>query len=566
MAFLDTPESQQAFLDQLISNYSTLTADQRNSLVNNKGLTGPQKTAIWEAELNATMADLEATKGQGKKAFTGALETFMQAAHRLEKQRPEVFGEFVKSNPQWGMRYFAQMGTGNHFVGEDYDPKDYRNLSDALGYSYSQELGYGEDGKQDGKSIASNYDEDRWADVNSESGPGDFWKIGTPSAMKGGVLDFIEDNPERVIAMAASFAMPWLSAQLAPVLGITSTAGQAALTGGGVFLTQYAGGADVDDALLSAVTAGGFDYLRNSADVINAATQVADKFNDVLGTNLTGNELISTGIVAAKGDPAGAGLRLVAGEGMEAFWEANPDLYDTMAASGWKPEAVSEAVIEAARTGGDPVKILQTWYEEGGVGDLPGGDFDIPNPFENLREYTDPLEEWVSNAREFTDPFEEAGQAAWDFGQDVYNQAREATDPIEEGLQNVYDVARDATDPIEALQWPDLPFENPLPDVPMPDVNINTPDINAPDISGEGFNWEGLLPLGALGLMYMQDNKGNNNNVQAPMNVSVAPQDMSYGIQKPDYGTVQQKPLLVDPGGPINDLMALRPRKKEGLL
>ena len=519
-------------------------------------LTAHEQRVLTNAEAAvADIAAFEANRGS-REEFWDVRKNFLNSMRRLEQVAPDLFSEFVRENPVWGVRYDASLATGRYFTDQGIDPKMYADRAQAVAYAMSQEAGYGEDGKKDGRTFASGYGGNH-GDINNENGPGDFFKLGTPSKVKGGVLDFIEDNPLQVAGMVASFAMPWLSAPLAGALGVTTAGGQALLTAGLTGGTTLLTGGDAKDALLAAALAGGTSFVKNSADVAKKAGEVANTLNEATGLSITGDQLLKAGLVSVKGDPIQGVGELVVGEGLDKLWESAPQLSDLLNNAGIETDAINATMIEGVKSGFDPLDMAEEFVREGG---LPNIDINMPDILPEgakvnwglLREVTDPIEEAVQNAfdvgRDLTDPLEEAGQTIWDVGRDL-------TDPLEEAGKQVVDT-------VQALPWPG-PIENPLPEMSIPLPDISVPDIPKPE--GD-VPW---LDMAALAIPFLMGNNNNNNNNdqnKGVMDVTVAPQDMSYGYDKPDYGTVEQKPLLPNPGGPINDLLSLEEKERMGLI
>ena len=181
---------------------------------------------------------------------TGVQE-FLNTARGLHMHNPEAFEEWELANPEMALRYHARAAAGNGNVGgiEGYD---HAGRAQALSYGISQQLGFGEDGKQDGTAIA--YDFDQFNDVNTESGDGDFWKLGTAQTFTNDFSDFIEDNPLEfagTIALAA-FA-PQIVGFIAPGLtGVAAGVASGALTSLGNGLIM----GNTDDLLMSTLKGG----------------------------------------------------------------------------------------------------------------------------------------------------------------------------------------------------------------------------------------------------------------------------------------------------------------------
>lgn len=232
----------------------------------------------WNNLMQSTEA-LYALEGTGQNVFQGGPDSpasvWFRDMRALEKADPELFMTYLRENPEAGVKYAAQMATGGLFVEDDIDTKYYQQLANALAYYQAQEAGYGEDGTLDGKAFVSGYGQ-QWDDVNSEWGGGDFWKLGRPGAVSDGVLAWAENNPLQAAAMVASLFAP----QLGPMLGITSTGGQAALQGALAY-----GASDGD--IVSTLLAGGTPFLTQwltSPETLNSIGQWANMSPEEIAT------------------------------------------------------------------------------------------------------------------------------------------------------------------------------------------------------------------------------------------------------------------------------------------
>jgi hypothetical protein len=201
------------------------------------------------------------------------VQQFLNAARGLQYHNPEAFEEWELKNPEMALRYHARAAAGNGNVG-GIKGYDHAGRAQALSYGISQQLGYGEDGKQDGKAIAYNFD--TFNDLQSENGDGDFWKLGTPNTFTNDLGDYIEDNPLEVAAMVASVAIPWaapaVAGGLSTLLGtnVSSAMATGILNAG----LSAVGGADLDEALLSGLKAYGFADLGG---------RITDGLKDIVG-------------------------------------------------------------------------------------------------------------------------------------------------------------------------------------------------------------------------------------------------------------------------------------------
>jgi hypothetical protein len=231
-----------------------LTQDQQQRVLgqtNNPNLSAGQRAQLSTVQSQDALMN---TKGSGnKKEFRAARDTWINDIKQMETQDPNSFAQWADNNPEWATRYYGSMATGRYGGNK----KDYAKKADAAAYRQGIDAGYGKDGKRDGKAFASGYGKS-WGDINNENGPGDFFKIGTPSKMKGGFNDFVEDNPWKVAgAIAATVVAPqatsFLIAQgMNPVLaGALVQAGSTAVQGG-----------DIKDVALSGATGAFGEFVK----------------------------------------------------------------------------------------------------------------------------------------------------------------------------------------------------------------------------------------------------------------------------------------------------------------
>ena len=218
-------------------------------------------------------------------------QEFFNSIHTMFYYSPEEFALW-RNNPDnidMAIRFHAMAATGefgpaNKSGDEEWDSKKHQQFADTLGFKLSQDLGWGEDGKQDGSMIATNYDGKISKDVNNPKSGGDFWKIGTPEKITDGVRNWVVDNPvESAIIVAALAFAPQvigtlsaagttgtgltgvvLSAGVAPAFAPMAAAGLYAA--GTQLATGLASGEDLDaDLLLNAVKTGAISALTFGA-------------------------------------------------------------------------------------------------------------------------------------------------------------------------------------------------------------------------------------------------------------------------------------------------------------
>jgi hypothetical protein len=115
------------------------------------------------------------------------IDEWWTGTYRMYQSNPEEFERWAYQNPEWATKWYAraalprnEIDVNGDGVIDSTDNKLLQEEADKYAYLESQNLGFGEDGRQDGKTIASGYDSG-FKDINNESGTGDFWKLGTPS-------------------------------------------------------------------------------------------------------------------------------------------------------------------------------------------------------------------------------------------------------------------------------------------------------------------------------------------------------------------------------------------------
>tara|TARA_R110002012_G_scaffold156209_3_gene317087 strand:- start:14103 stop:16481 length:2379 start_codon:yes stop_codon:yes gene_type:complete len=207
---------------------------------------------------------------------TGVQE-FLNTARSLHMYNPEAFEEWELKNPEMAVRYHARAAAGNGNVG-GIKGYDHAGRAQALSYGISQQLGYGEDGKKDGKAIAYNFD--TFNDLQSENGDGDFWKLGTPNTFTDDLSDFIEDNPLAIAGVAASIAAPWAAPALAGALGVSNAVASGIISAGASALQ----GGDFKDILTQGLISWGIPAgSAKMTEVLGSMAGSAPQAGDALG-------------------------------------------------------------------------------------------------------------------------------------------------------------------------------------------------------------------------------------------------------------------------------------------
>ncbi len=208
-------------------------------------------------------AYLEANKGGG--LGERDIRNWYSTVEEVFADDPKSFMEWEKDNPVWATRFHALAHKREPNASKWGGEYDHKTRGRQLGYGISQERGFGKDGKENGRSIATDYD--TYGDINSEWGPGDFFKIGNAAKHTDGFVDFIEDNPWEVAGIVGvGILAPAVIGAVAPQLhAVTSGAISGALTGGTSGAIQ---GGDLGDILSGAALGGilgaGGGWLENT--------------------------------------------------------------------------------------------------------------------------------------------------------------------------------------------------------------------------------------------------------------------------------------------------------------
>jgi hypothetical protein len=235
------------------------------------------------------------TDGMGKND-NNDVNAFFYGMNHLFARDPVGFQQWEMANPEMAVRWHALAATGKYTAtdwggwGKDWTKDDFDTRAANIAGVLSQAAGFGEDGKKDGKAFAYNYRD--FDDINHEGGSADFWKIGQPNKISGGLGKFVEDNPWQVAAMvaAAVIAPQVLTFLTAPVAGTAagiaataaggatglgwSAAAAGALVGAGTgAITTAAGGGSLGDVLTGAAIGGATGGLAGWApDAIGTLT------------------------------------------------------------------------------------------------------------------------------------------------------------------------------------------------------------------------------------------------------------------------------------------------------
>ena len=207
------------------------------------------------AYLDAARDRLLETKSSPTK---DAVSQWYTDTHAVANMDAEIFTQWANQNPEFGVKYHGLSALPGYNTGEE---KDYHaQEAQRLSYVEATNLEYGADMKEDGKMVAWNYDD--WNDLNHEGGAGDFWKLGTPSALPGGLNDFLEDNPFQVAAMIGSLFIPMLAPLVATALTVSPAVAAGILSAG----MSAVGGGDIKDIVTAGLTSWGLGELSAWSD------------------------------------------------------------------------------------------------------------------------------------------------------------------------------------------------------------------------------------------------------------------------------------------------------------
>ena len=251
--------------------------DYANRFHAGKGDAGQHQANMDEAKAFSQDSSLLQALGDHAIETKTGVQEFLNTARSLHMYNPEAFAEWELKNPEMALRYHARAAAGNGNVG-GIKGYDHAGRAQALSYGISQQLGYGEDGKKDGKAIAYNFD--TFNDLQSENGDGDFWKLGTPNTFTNDLSDFVEDNPLAVVGVAATIAMPWAAPALAGALGVSNAVAAGIISAGASALQ----GGDLKDIVTSGLISWGIPAgSAKMAEVLGSMAGAGEQAGDALG-------------------------------------------------------------------------------------------------------------------------------------------------------------------------------------------------------------------------------------------------------------------------------------------
>ena len=275
------------------------------------------------------------------------VQAYFNTVHGLFFSDPEEFKKWSADNPVMALRFHAlaatgKFGTNDYNWGEEqgtWNAKKHQDYADAYGYNIGQSMGYGDDQKDNGQMIATNYDGKVSKDVNNPYSGGDFYKIGTPQKITDGIRNYVVDNPVQVALMVAA------AVAAGPIMGAAAVPGGAAGTGliGTVQLATGLTGIPLSMASVGIYTAG------------------VSLTSDLLTGNLTTDSLMKA-VKAGTISAATAGLVQVGAEFVDkAISAINIPLPDGAA------NHITSVALKTIANGGDPVAAVQSELLEYGV-------------------------------------------------------------------------------------------------------------------------------------------------------------------------------------------------------
>jgi hypothetical protein len=343
---------------------------------------------------------VNATHEADKDANTvNEMSQFMTDVNQARRRDPEAFlaWQIDPNNREDVIRYHGLNATGfwNGAAGQDYQRADgttgtyatyeeEKALAQHFAYQEAQDRGFGEDGKEDGKMIA--YDFDTFQDVQREGGGGDIWKIGNASSLPGGINDFVEENPWKALGMVgAAIVAPQLAGYLSTLGAGMSPALAAGLSNGIMAGLQ---GGDLEQILMSggmgALTSFGMEQLKNTGGLDNIFGSPEYTLQGPDGTNI----LDQAGNPITVMDPNAHGALP---EGLDGTWV--PDKTFSMPDV---PEWVQNGIDKGFEAKDAVVDIINGDPDLEGTGDVQIGD-DIEFDPNGVPQNDHPVIDWVTD-------------------------------------------------------------------------------------------------------------------------------------------------------------------------
>ena len=294
------------------------------------------------------------------------VEDWFWGIHSLFHKNPEGFQQWSQANPEMALRFHAQAGTGRYgdvsggkgWGDFDWNKDKHRDYANALAYQKSQELGYGVDGKKDGRVVVGDYK--TTDDVSSEGGWGDFWNLGTEQKLTDGLWNFIEENPvETALSVASLIAAPYAASALGSVAGGAMTG---AVSGGAL------GNATGSGALKGALTGG---LVGGAGGALSDLSNAALSYADPAGAARLASEM---GAPVAAADAARSGIMsslLNLPGSVQDYNEQGMDAYEAQIDANGQTQRHNELVAEH---GSRPTNEDQSTWDRPYIGQTPVAD------------------------------------------------------------------------------------------------------------------------------------------------------------------------------------------------
>jgi hypothetical protein len=528
---------------------------------------------------NQTTTYLE---NQRENATIEHVDQWFNGVNAMFSSNPEAFAQWEQENPEMAIRWHSQVGerTGSAvfapgsydadpnkviYVDEDGNdvteadlfpngmpsaqvgnqgfvsptgtaPDDHTARAGQLAFGLSQEAGFGEDGKNDNKMFAYNYEQ--FNNIGSADNVDDFWKVGTLQTQTNSLGDYLQDNWDTVLGLVGATVLTGGAAGVAAGAagGAATAAGAAASAGvgaaGGAWAQGFQG-LDIDSsqvlttALLSAVSTFANEALFGttagqagppSPDGValpQPTTYAAEGFvldaqdiiADLTGITIPEDLLIkaSQGVIEGKGPEEVVGDLVFTTFARDLL--SNPEIAAILEEENWDPMAIANGLGDAATEGitggslGDVIQngLLTTYKDNDGLGNvnhpswgqpesLFGGwfgefDFELPGPFDNgnyVDEFIDWWKEGIGPVSESIDVsnIRPHGSESLDVS-NLRPHGSETIIPNEGGRSESIDVSNIRPHGPESIPIPEVPVH--IPPFVEPEFPVNIPPFVEPE-------------------------------------------------------------------------------------
>lgn len=354
-----------------------------------------------------------------------SVDDWFWAKHSQFHHDPLGFQQWSEDNPDMAIRWHALAGTGRYQTSStnwgdfEWSPGKHKDFANALAYQKSQELGYGEDGKKDGRIVVGDFDSVE--DVSSEGGWGDFWNLSGEHKLTDGLWNFVEENPvETAAAVAALVAAPYATAALTNAGMSLGAAGVLSGAGTGAISSAALESVGPDSNLLKAGLEGAVVGGLMNPDAVNYF------FSDLYGVSPT---LAGTGNTFVAGVATGKNAQEAALDALTYFGSTQTGQYLNSAGNQpastvldeWLPESLAKPVGEFVDSTVTPV--IEEFKAAGEVG---------------LNAMSDAAAAVLNELDINTDGMINVGQT-----EVIPQDVQDLLVPIREGLIDFWDVATD---------------------------------------------------------------------------------------------------------------------------